>query len=114
MKFIINQEIGYVHKDRVRILKRMEDYFNHGSETEVQYLCNAVIKTTQDWDMEEEFPIVGDTASIQIRPKGIFQNTKGFYYKGPDKKSVYLTKEEMEDMFKYILRAKQFIEENNQ
>jgi len=117
MKFIINKEVGYNHKDRVCIFKRDEKYtstYRDGRTTEnswlVNYFCNAVINVTKDWNYEDKFSIVSDTDSIQYRPKAIFRNSKGYFYKSG--KAIYLTKEEIEEMFLFIIEAKTYIENN--
>ena len=112
MKFIIVKEICYTNDDRVVILKRNEDYFKRGQETtQVKYLCNAVIKVTEDWKLEDEFSIVDDMSSIQYRPKGIFVNKKGVYYK--NKGVVYLTKEEVDEMLIFMTKALSFLREKD-
>jgi hypothetical protein len=115
MKFIINKEVSYTHEDRVRILKRQEAFTNTYSDGrksehtwEVTYLCNAVIKVTNDWNIEDEFSIVSDTDSIQYRPKGIFGNKKGYFYKNGG--TIYLTKEEVDEMLLFIQKARIFLE----
>lgn len=101
MKFIIVKEICHISDDRVVILKRNEDYFNRGQETTtIKYLCNAVIKVTEDWKLENEISVVDDTSSIQYRPKGIFGNNKG---------TVYLSKEEVDGMFVFMRKALDFL-----
>jgi len=107
MKFIIVKEIGYTNDDRVVILKREEDYFKHGHTTEVKYLCNVVVMVTKDWNYDTKFSIVDDTASIQYRPKGIFRNKKGFYYK--NKGTVYLSNDEVEEMLLYMSEALEYL-----
>lgn len=111
MKFIINKTIQYTQEDRVEILSREEDYFKNGVERTVKYLCNAVICVTKDWNPDDDFSLVQDTDSIQYRPKGIFKNSKGFYYK--NKGTQYLTDLEKEEMFNFILAAKKYLENEN-
>lgn len=107
MKFAIERTISYTHKDRVKILTADEDYFNQGNNWAVKYMAVALIKVTSDFDLEKKFNIIGDTDSVQYRPKGIFKNSKGYFIK--NKKTVYLTDDEVADLLKYITKAKKHI-----
>jgi len=101
MKFAANRTIGYTNDDRVLILQREEQYLSTSDRlTSVKYLCCALIEVTRDWMDDDEFPIVSDTDSIQIRPKGIFKSSKGHYYKSG--KTIYLTDEEVNQMNEFI------------
>lgn len=105
MKFAIERTISYTHKDRVKICTKQEDYFKNNSSYEVRYMLVALIKTTEDFDLENNFNIVSITDSIQYRPKAIFGNSKGYFYKGTDKKIKYLTQEETDQLLAYIISA---------
>lgn len=100
MRFAVNRTISYTNDDRVLILERDEPYFIDGRLSSVKYLCCALIEVTRDWEDDEEFPIVSDTDSIQIRPKGIFKSSKGYYYKSG--KTIYLTDGEVSEMYEFI------------
>ena len=110
MKFCIEKTISYTNVDRVKITTKKEDYFERNTLYNVNYMCNVLIKVTEDFNIEHQFPIVSDTCSIQIRPKGIFKSNKGYFYKGNDKQRVYLSKEEELKMINYIEKAKNYIE----
>lgn len=118
MKFIINKAIGYTHKDRVLILKREETRSvtcSNGRKEEYQketvYLCNVVLKVTNDWNLEDEFSIVDDKDSIQYRPKAIFASNKGYFYKNP--KVTYLSKDEVDKMLVFIRNASEYLTNKN-
>ena len=100
MRFAVNRTISYTNDDRVLILERDEPYFIDGGLSSVKYLCCALIEVTRDWKDDEEFPIVSDTDSIQIRPKSIFKSSKGYYYKSG--KTIYLTDGEVAEMHEFI------------
>jgi hypothetical protein len=114
MKFAINRSISYTNEDRVLILERTEDYFNNGNTYPVKYLPCVLIEVTRDWNNNDEFPIVSDTDSIQIRPKAIFKSSKGYYYKNPGSrtksgKTIYLTDAEVSEMEEFIKRFKKYL-----
>jgi len=111
MKFCIERTIAYTNQERVIITTKKEDYFERGYEYDVKYMCNAIIETTRDFNLDEKFPIVSDTDSIQIRPKGIFRSNKGYFYKGSNKERVYLNKIEEMQMYDYILKAKIYLKD---
>jgi len=108
MKFAANRTISYTNGDRVLILQREEEYFrNSDSLTSVKYLCCALIEVTRDWEEDDDFPIVSDNDSVQIRPKGIFKSSKGYYYKLD--KTIYLTNNEVEEMEEFIKKYKKYL-----
>lgn len=101
MKFAVNRTISYTSDDRVLIFEKNEKYISTVDNLfQVKYLCCALIEVTRDWKDDDEFPIVSDTDSIQIRPKGIFKSSKGYYYKSG--KTIYLTDEEVNQMNDFI------------
>lgn len=105
MKFAANRTISYTNDDRVLILQREEKYFRNSDKlTSVKYLCCALIEVTRDWKDDDEFPVVSDTDSIQIRPKAIFKSSKGYYYKSG--KTIYLTGDEVKEMETFIKKYK--------
>lgn len=111
MKFAVNKTISYTNDDRVLIFERNEDYFNNSYVRLVKYLICGLIEVTRDWNDDDEFPIVSDTDSVQIRPKSIFKSSKGYYYKnssGRNKsaKTVYLTESEVNEMLDFIEKFK--------
>lgn len=100
MKFAVNRTIA-TSQDRVLIIEREELYHSHHTETsQVKYYCCALIEVTRDWPALALYPIVKDTDSIQIRPKAIYRNSTGYYYK--NKINQYLTPTEIDSMEKFI------------
>lgn len=111
MKFCIEETIHYTNVDRVKIVTIKRNYFNDEYQWDVKYMCNVLIEITKDFDIREYFPIVSDTCSVQIRPKGLFKTNKGYFYKGANKERVYLTKNEEVEMLDYIEKAKVFLKD---
>ena len=95
MKFVMIKEYDYnVSKDKVIIGEIKENdigYYENGESYEstlnhkvsIAYLLNI-----GDFDLNNEFNIILNTYSIQIRPKAIYKNNKG-YYKKVDNKRIY-------------------------
>lgn len=105
MKFAANRTLEYTSKDRFLIVEREEKYYRNDDNLRlVRYFCCALIEVTRDWKEDDEFPIVSDTDSIQIRPKAIFKSSKGYYYKS--NKTVYLTGDEVKEMETFIKKYK--------
>ena len=109
MKFTIDRTIMHTQTDRVCIMKREEDYFSSGRKSTVKYMCQALIQVTGDFNMDDEFIIASDTDSVQFRPKSLFRAAKGIFYKGKDKKRVYLTEAQRKEMVEFMIRAEVFI-----
>lgn len=60
------------------------------------------------FDEKEDFLLLDNASdSIQIRPKAIYKNSKGYYIK--DEKRTYIN-EQKEEIEKYIEKAKQYLE----
>ena len=98
-KFIINEQLRYYHNDRVVI--------ENGSPA---YLCSIYIQTTKDFDIDDEFVIISnDSNSVQFRPKSIYFNTLGYYYK-MNSNTIYLDDYTVKEMKKFIIKAKKHIE----
>lgn len=108
MKFVINRDYNY-SRTRAIILQREENGYIHT----MFYRPSVVIQTTCDWDNNDVFPIVGDTDSIQYRPKSIYVNTKGeYYYKDCNKKVKYLDESDTADLIRWMNAAKLYLETN--
>ena len=61
---------------------------------------------------ENEFNIILNTYSIQIRPKAIYKNNKG-YYKKVDNKRIYFNNEETIEIEKAIKKFKKYLKEGD-
>lgn len=64
-----------------------------GSSDEQLFVC-AMVKVTEDFKEDGLTVLTSDTDSIQIRPKQLFCNTKGYYYKLHGK-NIYVDKDEV-------------------
>ena len=94
MKFIILKS-SYMSKDRV-ILK--EKCYKYSYSATLGYLLT--IRTFNEND--DILVLKEDTDSVQIRPKAIYKNDKGYYIK-KDNKRVYLDNvEEIENVIKEL------------
>ena len=94
MKFIILKS-HYMSKDRVVLKEKCYEY--QGTAT-LGYLLT--IRTFNEND--DILVLSEDTDSVQIRPKAIYKNKKGYYIK-EDNKRVYLDNvEEIESVIKEL------------
>ena len=118
MKFVMIKEYDYnVSKDKVIIGEIKENdigYYENGESYEstlnhkvsIAYLLNI-----GDFDLNNEFNIILNTYSIQIRPKAIYKNNKG-YYKKVDNKRIYFNNEETIEIEKAIEKFKKYYFDN--
>lgn len=86
MKFIILKS-HYMSKDRIILKKNINEY--HATATLGYLLKMGTFNENDDILVLSE-----DTDSIQIRPKAIYKNDKGYYIK-QDSKRVYLKNTEI-------------------
>ena len=85
-KFIILKSY-YLSADRIVLKEKINQY--HATATLGYLLKMGTFNENDDILVLSE-----DTDSIQIRPKAIYKNTKGYYIKRNDKR-VYLDNEEL-------------------
>lgn len=107
MKFALNIDYGnYSSKDRVIVFEGEINYFNKPNRLNLcKFHLNALIETTKDFDVySNEIQFVDDTDSVQIRPKGIHSNSKGYFYKLKSQR-VYLSDYEVSEMFEFIKKC---------
>lgn len=107
MKFALNIEYGnYNSKDRVLVFEGEINYFTNGSDLSLcKFHINALVETTKDFDINsDEIQFVGDSCSVQIRPKGIHKNSIGYFYKLKSTR-VYLKPNEVDEMNAFIDRC---------
>lgn len=113
MKFIITKDYSRNNDDREFIINKSEKYTHNYNgvikeyEREVYYFCSAIIKVREDWKLDNELSIISDTDSIQYRPKAIYLNSKGYYYKNG--KVIYLTEDEVNEMLDFSWKAYKFL-----
>ena len=113
MKFALNREYGNHNSDkRVLAFTGLTDYFRDREKVECKFHVNALILTTKDFKIDSDnIQLVSDSCSVQYRPKGLHENTKGIFYK-MNGKHIYLDGEEKEELQIFIERCvvqKEFI-----
>ena len=92
MKFIILKS-HYISKDRVVLKKNIDKY--HASGTLGYLLEFGTFKPADDILILTE-----DTDSVQIRPKAIYKNNKGYYIKQDNKRKYLDNIDEIEGAIK--------------
>lgn len=65
------------------------------------------------FDENDEYKIIHDTDSIQIRPKAIYKNDKG-YYKKLDNKRIYFNEDEVKEIEEAIAKYKNYLGEKGE
>ena len=117
MKFVMIREYDHdLSKDKVIIGEIKEKYISRYTDgtTKEQILkykiSIAYLLKMGDFNEDYEFNILVNTASVQIRPKAIYKNDKGYYIKN-DSKRRYLNKEEVIEVEKCIDKFKKYLEE---
>lgn len=112
MKFITNIQYTTNTKDRVFIKQEMYDYFKSVAKSVMcTFFVSAIVKTTEDFHIDLDSDIIqtcSDSCSVQYRPKAIYKNNKGYFYKLNNSQRVYLTKQQEEELLIYIEVAKNF------
>lgn len=116
MKFVMIKEYSWdLSKDKVIIGEITEKYtvnYTDGSTEErvsKRKITIAYLLKMGDFAEENEYNILLNTESIQIRPKAIYRNDKGFYIKN-DGKRKFLNKEETEEVENAVERFKKYLE----
>lgn len=85
MKFVMIRDYSHdLSKDKVIIGKIKKDYMEGYESVTLAYL-----KRIGDFNEDDKYIIIRNTNSVQIRPKAIYKNTKGYYIL-EDNKRVYL------------------------
>ena len=92
MKFIILKS-HYMSKDRIVLKKDIDEY--HSTATLGYLLEFGTFKPSDDILILTE-----DTDSIQIRPKAIYKNNKGYYIKQDNKRKYLDHIDEIEQVIK--------------
>ena len=116
MKFVMIKEFSWdLSKDKVVIGEITENYtaqYESGrteERTSTYEISIAYLLEMGDFDENKEYNILYNTASIQIRPKAIYKNDKG-YYKKVDNKRVYFDKFEVAEIEQAIDKFKRYLE----
>ena len=114
MKFIMTQKPDATNhnNDEKVVVAKVKTQYNT-----VDVLSLAYLETVRkDFDPDDHFllyNIVTDTASVQIRPKAIYHNDKG-YYKKVDGKKMFFSEEETEQIVNAINLARLYVENTYQ
>ena len=78
-------------------------------DNDMSYIVTlAYFNQIEDFDMKDEYKIIYNTDSIQIRPKAIYKNKDG-YYRKKDNKRFYFDKAEVERIEKAISKYKNYL-----
>lgn len=116
MKFVMIKEYDYnVSKDKVIIGEISENctgYYENGKPYEsllTHKISIAYLLELGDFDLNNEYNIILNTYSIQIRPKAIYKNNKG-YYKKVDNKRIYFNNKEIIEIENAIEKFKNYLE----
>lgn len=72
-------------------------------------LTLAYLLVIADFDKDYEYNMIYNTESVQIRPKAIYKNNKG-YYKKIDNTRIYLNKKEVQEVEEAIEKFKRYLE----
>lgn len=100
MKFVMIREFDWdLSKDKI-ILGEKD---NH--KISISYLIEL-----RDFDIDDNYTIIYNTYSIQIRPNAIYKNNKG-YYKKENNKRVYFNEKEVKEIELQINKFKKYLEE---
>lgn len=92
MKFIILKS-HYMAKDRIILKEKIDEY---NTTATLGYLLEfGTFKPSEDILILTE-----DTDSVQIRPKAIYKNNKGYYIKQDNKRKYLDNIEEIEQVIK--------------
>lgn len=109
MKFIMTRKpdaTNYNNDEKVVIAKVKTQY------NTVDVLSLAYLETVRkDFDLGDPFlllDVVTDTASVQIRPKAIYHNEKG-YYKKADGEKVFFSEEETSRIINAVYLSRIFV-----
>ena len=100
MQFVMIKDYSWdLSKDKV-ILGTIEN----GKRT----ITLAYLIVIADFDKDCEYNIIFNTESVQIRPKAIYKNNKGYYIKS-DNKRIYLNSKDTQEVEKAIEKFKRYL-----
>lgn len=100
MQFVMIKEFSWdLSKDKVIIGKNKDENIS------IAYLL-----VIADFDQDYDFNIIRNTESVQIRPKAIYKNDKG-YYKKVDGKREYFNEDRVKEIEQAIEKFKKYLEE---
>lgn len=118
MKFAMIREYSWdLSKDKIILGEINKSYIAHFTDgtskpSKLQYKISiAYLLKMGSFDENNEYNILVNTDSIQIRPKAIYKNEKG-YYKKDDGKRVFFNEDEVKEIEESIDKFKKYIKDN--
>lgn len=100
MKFVMIKEYDHdLSKDKIiigEITKKHTIRYESGKTEEITLtnkISIAYLLVIADFDQDYDFNIIYNTESVQIRPKAIYKNDKGYYKKVDGKREFFNEKE---------------------
>ena len=116
MQFVMIKEYDWdLSKDKIIIGEIKENYkgtYENGATYEgtlTYKISIAYLLVIADFDQDYAFNIIYNTESVQIRPKAIYKNDKG-YYKKVDGKREYFDEVQTRKIEKAIDKFKKYLE----
>jgi hypothetical protein len=116
MNFILIRSIdgdNYNASNRVMIGK-INNQYRHSSKDVIS--VGVIIKTNNDFDLDKEFIVAGETDSVQYRPKVLYIDKTGkYFFKKKNRYStdkVYIGDSATKELADYIKNAKQYLIDN--
>ena len=111
MKFVMIEDYDWdVSKDK--IVLGMYKHIYSGDEVYVRKheVTLAYLLRIEDFKEDDEYNVLRNTDSIQIRPKAIYKNKKG-YYKKINGKRVYFKGKEITEIENTIQKFQKYLQE---
>lgn len=118
MKFVMIREFEWdLSKDKLVIGEVTKDYickYVDGTEepkTRKYKISLAYLSKMGSFNENEEYNVLLNTDSVQIRPKAIYKNDQG-YYRKEDGKRLYLGDEHTEEVENAIEKFQEYLKEH--
>lgn len=118
MKFVMIREYDHdVSKDKIIIGEIVRDYYimekPSSTRRSTYKISLAYLSKMGSFKEDEEYNLLINTDSVQIRPKAIYKNDQG-YYRKEDGKRLYLGDEHVKEVEQAIEKFKKYIEEHQE
>mgnify|MGYP006943514188 CR=1 FL=1 len=108
MKFVMIKDHSWnLSKDKI-ILGEYESPLNNIKHT----ITLAYLRTIKDFNEDDDYILINNTDSIQIRPKAIYKETNEWdtkYYRLEDNKKVYFNNPEKEEIDNAIRKFEAYL-----
>lgn len=118
MKFVMIREFEWdLSKDKLVIGEISKNYiceYTDGTKepkTRKYKISLAYLSKMGSFNENEEYNVLLNTDSVQIRPKAIYKNDQG-YYRKEDGKRIYLGDEHIEEVEKAIEKFKNYLKDH--